>query len=142
VNHRLGAFGYLHLGDVGGEAFADSGHAGLLDLVASLKWVRDNIANFGGDPNTVMIFGQSGGGRKVSAMMGMPGAKGLFHRAASQSGAINTILTREDATASTQLLMQELNIGKDKLADLQNVSLYDLLKAEMTIYKKKRGFAF
>ena len=142
INHRLGAYGYLHLGDLGGDAFADSGNAGMLDLVASLEWVKDNIANFGGDPSTVMIFGQSGGGRKVSAVLAMPAAKGLFHRAASQSGAINTILTRDEATANAQLLLQELGIGKDKVADLQSVPLYDLLNAEIAVYKKKGSFAF
>ena len=87
INHRLNVFGYFHLGDVGGEKYAASGNAGMLDLVAGLQWVHDNIAQFGGDPGNVMIFGESGGGGKVSTLLAMPSAKGLFHRAAIQSGA-------------------------------------------------------
>src|SRR6516164_212811 len=87
VNHRLNIFGFLDLTALGGERFAHSGNAGVLDLVASLEWVRDNIAGFGGDPGNVTIFGQSGGGGKVSALLAMPAAKGLFHRAIVMSGA-------------------------------------------------------
>jgi para-nitrobenzyl esterase len=85
LNHRLNAFGYLSLGMMD-AAFADSGNAGQLDLVLALEWVRENIAEFGGDPDTVMVFGQSGGGAKIATMMAMPAAKGLFHRAATMSG--------------------------------------------------------
>src|SRR5260221_7456 len=86
VNHRLNAFGFLDLSSLGGAKFADSGNAGMLDIVAALEWVRDNIANFGGDPGNVTVFGESGGGGKVSTLMAMPAAKGLFHRAIAQSG--------------------------------------------------------
>src|SRR5262249_17847114 len=87
--------------------------------------------------------GQSGGGRKVSAMMGMPAAKGLFHRAACQSGAINVVQTRDEATANAQMLLTELNLSKDKLGELQNVPLYDLLNAQIAVFRKKGGgFAF
>ena len=79
LNHRLNLFGFLYLGDLGGERYAD-GNAGMLDIVAALEWIRDNIANFGGDPNNVTVFGQSGGGSKVSTLFGMPAATGLFHR--------------------------------------------------------------
>ena len=85
VNHRLNAFGFLYLADMLPE-FADAANVGMLDLVAALKWVRDNIAEFGGDPGNVTIFGQSGGGGKVATMMAMPDGKGLFHRAIIQSG--------------------------------------------------------
>ena len=85
VNHRLNAFGFLYLGELLPE-FADAANAGMLDLVAALEWVRDNIAEFGGDPGNVTIFGQSGGGGKVATMMAMPAGKGLFHRAIIQSG--------------------------------------------------------
>ena len=88
INHRLNVFGYTYLGDAMGSDFALSSSAGLLDIVAALEWVRDNIAGFGGDPNLVTIFGQSGGGRKVATLMSMPGAKGLFHRAIIESGAV------------------------------------------------------
>ena len=85
VNHRLNSFGFLYLGQLLPE-FADAANAGMLDLVAALTWVRDNIAEFGGDPDNVTIFGQSGGGGKVATTMAMPAAKGLFHRAIIQSG--------------------------------------------------------
>ncbi len=86
VNHRLNVFGYLHLGEVFGPEYAQSGVAGMLDIVQALKWVRDTIAAFGGDPGDVTIFGESGGGWKVSLLMAMPGARGLFHKAVIQSG--------------------------------------------------------
>ena len=85
LNHRLNAFGFLYLGEIAPE-FADGANAGMQDLVAALQWVRDNIAEFGGDPDNVTIFGQSGGGGKVSTMMAMPAGNGLFHRAIVQSG--------------------------------------------------------
>ena len=81
LNHRLNLFGYLYLAQLGGPQFADSGNVGQLDLIFALQWVQANIANFGGDPGRVMIFGESGGGGKVSTLMAMPAAKGLFHRA-------------------------------------------------------------
>ncbi len=96
LNHRLGAFGYLQLAELGGETYADSGVAGMLDLVAALGWVRDNIAQFGGDAGNVTIFGESGGGAKVAVMMAMPGARGLFHKAIIQSGPAVAMATPED----------------------------------------------
>jgi para-nitrobenzyl esterase len=102
VNHRLGVYGYLHLGELCGEKYASSGNAGILDLVAALEWVRDNIATFGGDPGNVMIFGESGGGAKVSLLMAMPTAKGLFHRAVVQSGPGLRMLTLEEATRNAR----------------------------------------
>jgi para-nitrobenzyl esterase len=86
VNHRLNVFGYLYLGQLGNDAYAPSGNAGMLDLVAALQWVRDNVEAFGGDPGNVTIMGESGGGAKVSTLLAMPAAKGLFHRAVIQSG--------------------------------------------------------
>lgn len=86
INHRLNAFGYLYLARLGGQEFADSGNAGQLDLILALQWVRDNIAEFGGDANKVLVFGQSGGGAKIATLMAMSAARGLFHRAATMSG--------------------------------------------------------
>ncbi len=86
INHRLNAFGYLYLARFGGAEFADSGNAGQLDIILALKWVRENIAEFGGDPDNIMVFGQSGGGAKIATLMAMPAAAGLFHRAATMSG--------------------------------------------------------
>ena len=104
INHRLNVFGYCHLGDVGGEKYAASGNAGMLDLVQGLQWVHDNIAAFGGDPGKVMIFGESGGGAKVCTLLTMPAAKGLFHRAAIQSGASLRATAREAADKTARAL--------------------------------------
>jgi para-nitrobenzyl esterase len=117
VNHRLNICGYLHLDDIGGERFAGSGNAGSLDMVAALSWVRDNIAAFGGDPACVTVFGESGGGGKVSALLVMPAAKGLFHRAAIQSGAAVRFTTRERANALAESVVKQLG-GLDTLADV------------------------
>ena len=87
VNHRLGPLGFTNLAGAGGDKFAASGNVGMLDLVASLEWVRDNIVNFGGDPGNVTIMGQSGGGAKVTTLTAMPSAKGLIHKAVVLSGA-------------------------------------------------------
>ena len=97
VNHRLNVFGYLYLADLGGAKYAQSSNVGMLDCIQALEWVRDNISNFGGDPGNVTIFGQSGGAGKVSTLMGMPGAKGLFHRAIAMSGSNVNGTTRERA---------------------------------------------
>src|SRR5580692_10471633 len=116
VNHRLNICGYLHLDDIGGERFAGSGNAGSLDMVAALEWVRDNITAFGGDTGNVTIFGESGGGGKVSALLVMPAAKGLFHRAVIQSGAAVRFTTRERASALADAVLKQLG-GIDKLQD-------------------------
>jgi len=122
VNHRLNICGYLHLEDIGGARFAGSGNAGSLDMIAALEWVRDNIARFGGDPACVTIFGESGGGGKVSALLVMPAAKGLFHRAAIQSGAAVRFTTRERANALADAVAKRLG-GVDKLADVPLAAL-------------------
>lgn len=117
VTHRLNHFGFLYLGDLYGEAYADSGNVGMLDCVAALRWVRDNIANFGGDPGRVMIFGQSGGGGKVSTLMGMPAAKGLFHCASAQSGAAVRSGVKAQAAANAKRLVDAL--GVKTVAEMQ-----------------------
>jgi para-nitrobenzyl esterase len=130
INHRLNIFGYLHLGDLGGEKYSASGNAGMLDIVAALEWVRDNISQFGGNPGNVMIFGESGGGAKVSMLLGMPSAKGLFHRAAIQSGSWLRGTPREDATASAQAVLKELGLSASKLDELQRVPVQKLLSLQ------------
>jgi len=110
VNHRLNAFGYLYLARFGGPEFADSGNAGQLDLVLALQWVRDNIVEFGGDPNKVMVFGQSGGGAKIATLMAMPLAKGLFHRAATMSGQQVTASGPLNATLRTRTVLDALKL--------------------------------
>lgn len=127
VNHRLGIFGYLSFAELGGARYAASGNAGMLDLMAALQWVRDNIAQFGGDPDNVMLFGQSGGGAKVATLMAMPAAKGLFHRAAIQSGAWVVAIPQEEATAVGHTFLSELNIGKSNIDAMQRVPVATLL---------------
>ena len=138
VNHRLNICGYLHLDDIGGERFAGSGNAGSLDMVRALEWVRDNIAAFGGDPDCVTIFGESGGGGKVSALLVMPAAKGLFHRAVIQSGAAVRFTTRERANALAAAVAKQLG-GVDKL---QEAPLQALLGAIVPASKAAGPRAF
>jgi len=121
VNHRLGVFGYLHLGEIFGERYASSGNAGMLDLVAALKWVRDNIAAFGGNPGNVTIFGESGGGAKVSTLMAMPAAKGLFHRAVVQSGPGLRAQTSEDATRTAREFLDVVRVTPDRTNELHEM---------------------
>lgn len=129
VNHRLNVLGYLFLGDVGGAGFEGSANVGQLDLVAALQWVHDNISPFGGDPNKVLIFGQSGGGGKVSTMLGMPAAKGLFHRAIIESGAALRGGPRDAANSTAETLMKELGLKKGQGRELQSVPLDKLMDA-------------
>jgi para-nitrobenzyl esterase len=129
VNHRLNVLGYLYLGEVGGPDFANTANVGQLDLVASLEWVRDNISAFGGDPNKVLIFGQSGGGAKVSTLLAMPGAKGLFHRAIIQSGAGLRGGAREASSKIAETVMKDLGLRPGQGRELQNVPLDKLMEA-------------
>jgi para-nitrobenzyl esterase len=121
VNHRLNLLGFLDLSEIGGSAYEDSVNVGMTDLVASLRWVRENIANFGGDPNAVMIYGQSGGGSKVTCLMGMPSAEGLFHRASAQSGGGSNLPDKEQSRELARQFMKELGLGKNDLAALQKM---------------------
>jgi para-nitrobenzyl esterase len=131
VNHRLNIYGHLYLAELGGEAFADSGAAGLLDVVLALRWVRDNAEAFGGDPGCVTIFGESGGGAKVSVLLGMPEAKGLFHRAVVQSGpALRAMAPAEGADFAERLLS---HLGTRDLAALQSLPHERLTEALTTM---------
>jgi para-nitrobenzyl esterase len=121
VNHRLGPLGYLYLAELGGEKYADSGNAGMLDLVLALKWVRDNIACFGGDPGNVMIFGESGGGYKVSYLLAMPAAQGLFQRAVIESGPGLDLPTPAAATAAAQAFLKSVGVSPDNLGALDSL---------------------
>ena len=121
INHRLNVFGYLYLGAIGGEKYADSGNAGMLDIVLALEWVRDNIARFGGDPGNVTIFGESGGGGKVSTLMAMPPAKGLFHKAIVESGPTLRVISRESADEAARKFLAHLNVTPDQIDDLQKI---------------------
>lgn len=127
VNHRLNVFGYSYLAELGGAEFADSGNVGNLDMVASLRWVRDNIAEFGGDPDTVLIFGESGGGSKVSCLLAMPAAAGLFHRAVVQSG--STLRVREPAQAAASAAEWARGLGVSDARQLQQLPMERLIQA-------------
>jgi para-nitrobenzyl esterase len=129
INHRLNVFGYLYLGEIGGAKYADSGNVGMLDCVLALEWVRDNIAHFGGDPNNVTIFGESGGGGKVSVLMAMPPAKGLFHKAIVESGSTLRVSTPDEADAAARKYLAQLKIAPDRVDDLQKVPMADMLAA-------------
>jgi para-nitrobenzyl esterase len=129
VNHRLNIFGFLHLADLGGSAWEHSGNAGMLDIVAALRWVRDNIERFGGAPGNVTIFGESGGGGKVSVLLALPAARGLFHRAVIQSGAAIRVSTRERANALAAAVLRELGVAAGECERLQTVPAERLLAA-------------
>ncbi|MDH7974382.1 carboxylesterase/lipase family protein [Sphingomonas sp. AR_OL41] len=128
INHRLNALGYLYLARLD-PRFPDSGNAGQLDLILALKWVRDNIAAFGGDPSRVMVFGQSGGGAKIATMMGMPAAKGLFHRAATMSGQQVTASGPMNATLRTRAYLAKLGVSEKDLAPLLTMPTAKLVEA-------------
>ncbi len=138
INHRLNLFGYIRLDDPD-DRFAQSGNAGVLDMVAALRWVRDNAAAFGGDPGNVTIFGQSGGGAKVSALLACPAARGLFHKAIAQScsGSLR-LAPPEEAAASAHTLARKLEIGRPTGAALQAVpaeTLIPLMKGMPPVFR-------
>ena len=135
-NHRLNVYGYLNLQQLGGEEFASSANVGLLDLVAVLAWVRENVATFGGDPGCVTIFGQSGGGGKVLALMAMPAAKGLFHRAIVQSGPFLKSLSPAYSGRLAELVLAELDLSKSRVRELQSVPVDRLSGAAAEAMKK------
>jgi para-nitrobenzyl esterase len=124
VNHRLSLFGYLEL-----PGFPDSGNAGMLDLVLALRWLRDNVGAFGGDPDCITLLGQSGGGAKIATLMAMPAAAGLFHRAVTMSGQQLTASGPLHARGRTQVLLDKLGIDATHSADLARLPASDLLRA-------------
>ncbi|MDO9433970.1 MAG: carboxylesterase family protein [Hydrogenophaga sp.] len=136
VNHRLNVFGYTSLGLLD-ERFPDAANAGQLDLIAALGWVRRNIAVFGGDPDNVTLFGQSGGGGKVMALMGMPAAKGLFHKAISMSGPWHDVPV-SNARPYVDALLQALGIGPGDAERLQALPVEALLRARATALQTSR----
>ncbi len=131
LNHRLNILGFLNLSDFGGE-YENSGNASIADLVAALEWIRDNIAKFGGDPDNVTIFGQSGGGGKVVALLQCPSAAGLFHKAIVQSGSnmvVRKLLTAEDSAKVGRATAEELGLTQDTIDEIQNVPFKQLVAA-------------
>ncbi|MBT9527657.1 MAG: carboxylesterase/lipase family protein [Rhizobacter sp.] len=139
LNHRIGSFGFLDLSNIGGERYAQSGMVGMLDIVAALQWVRENIAAFGGDPSRVLVFGQSGGGAKTSVLMAMPAAKGLFHRAGVMSGSALRATTPDHAGTAAETFLKILGIGKDSLDKLHTLPFQELLAAQITMEMADRA---
>ncbi|WP_232541054.1 carboxylesterase/lipase family protein [Spirosoma endbachense] len=127
TNHRLGLLGFLYLDDIGGPDYAGSGNMGMLDIVDGLKWVHDNIAQFGGDPANVMIWGESGGGAKTSCLYAMPSAAPYFNKASIESGPGVRMTPKETAAETTALLLKELNIDPKDWKKLLDVPAADLL---------------
>jgi para-nitrobenzyl esterase len=138
INHRLGIFGHCHLADVFGDVFAGSANAGYLDVVAALGWVRHNVAQFGGDPDNVTVFGQSGGGRKVSLLTASPGARGLFHRAIVQSGSHLRLMPRELAGELAERLLKHFGFGREEARRLQQLPWRDIRRANRDLTRAMR----
>jgi para-nitrobenzyl esterase len=140
LNHRLNLLGFLDL-SAHGERYARSANAGMLDIVAALEWVRDNIANFGGDPGRVTIFGQSGGGAKVGTLMGMPAARGLFHRAIVQSGSFASARKPEQSRRLADLLIAELGIASADIAKIEEIPYLQLRRASEAVIARENRTA-
>ena len=138
LNHRLNVLGFLDLSSFG-EKYAKSGNAGLLDLVAALQWVQDNIANFGGDPSNVTIFGQSGGGGKVSTLLATPAAEGLFHKAIMQSGSMVKTMETNVTQRIGQATVEELGLSLSNIDEIQKVPYEQLLAAGNNAIRKIRA---
>lgn len=134
INHRLNVLGFANLSDFSSD-FAASGDVGMLDIVQALKWVRANISQFGGDPNTVTVFGQSGGGRKVETLLAMPSAKGLFHRAIVESGAAVKVVDREVAVRNAEQLLAKLGVDKKNVRALQQLPIEKIMAAYFAVVK-------
>lgn len=129
INHRLNVLGFLDLSAYG-DKYSHSANNGMLDIVLALEWVRDNIANFGGDPNNVTIFGQSGGGAKVNTLMAMPKADGLFHKAINQSGSFRSaILEKEDTQSIASETLSILGLDEASVDSIQNIPFEVLSEA-------------
>ena len=137
LNYRLGALGFLYLAGVGGTDYAESGNLGMLDQVAALKWVRDNIAAFGGDPGNVTIFGESAGSMSVCTLMGMPRAKGLFRRAIAESGALNLANNVNYASGVTRQFMSDA--GVTDMAGLLSLNTKQIIKAQSDLSDQEGG---
>jgi para-nitrobenzyl esterase len=136
VNHRLNVLGFFDVSGVGGAAYEDSMNVGMTDLVAALKWVQENISNFGGDPDRVMIYGQSGGGSKVTTLLGMPIAKGMIHRAAVQSGGGSNLPSAEQSKEFARQVIKSLGIAPNDIAALQKMDWAKLNEAGNAVADK------
>lgn len=135
INHRLNVLGFTGLEAAGGRDFARSGSVGMLDIVHALHWVRANIAEFGGDPNRVTVFGQSGGGRKVGTLLAMPAAKGLFHRAIIESGPTIKLVEKDQSARVAGELMKTLGLTGSGARALQNLPLDRIMSAYFAVVR-------
>jgi para-nitrobenzyl esterase len=133
TNHRLGLFGFLYLGEVAGTAYAESGNMGMLDITAGLKWVKENISVFGGDPDNVMIFGESGGGGKTSCLYAMPEAAPYFNKASIESGPGVRMTVKENAIKTTAFVLKELNIESKDWRKLLEIPATDLFNVQQKL---------
>ncbi len=139
TNHRLGLMGFLYLGDLAGEEYATSGNQGLLDICDGLKWVHQNIGRFGGDPDNVMIFGESGGGAKTSCLYAMPAAAPYFNKASIESGPGVRMMPRDMATETTVMVLKELGLGKADWRKLLEIPGEKLLDIQVALGKRPGG---
>ncbi|MCP5145438.1 MAG: carboxylesterase/lipase family protein [Gammaproteobacteria bacterium] len=137
INHRLNVFGYTHFGDLVGDEFAQSGNAGQLDIVLALEWVRENIARFGGDPHRVTVFGESGGGAKVSFLLASPPARGLFKRAIIESGPGIRMGERDAASVTADMLLSELGLKPHQIREAQQLPMARVLAACFAVQGKR-----
>ncbi|MCU4163469.1 carboxylesterase/lipase family protein [Carboxylicivirga caseinilyticus] len=135
TNHRLGLLGYLYLDEVAGGEFKGSGNRGVQDIAFALQWVNDNIAEFGGDPDNVMIFGESGGGMKTSCLYAMPQAAPYFNKASIESGPGVIIKTADEAAVTTEMLMKQLGIAKNNWQKLLEMSPQQILDAQLALQR-------
>ncbi len=139
TNHRLGLLGYLFLADLAGEEYATSGNQGILDIAAGLKWVRENIEAFGGDPHNVMVFGESGGGAKTSCIYALPAAKDCFNKASIESGPGVRMTPREMATETARMVLRELGLSDTEVLKLKDVPAERLVEVQGAVAKKAPG---
>jgi len=136
LNHRLNVFGYMNLSQYG-DQYASSANVGMLDIVAALEWIRDNIGAFGGDPGVVTIFGQSGGGSKVSVLMGMPSAKGLFHRGIVESGSMLRAYTEEGSRQLADMVIAELRLNKSSIDRIHTLPYQQIQQAAEAVLQRE-----
>jgi para-nitrobenzyl esterase len=139
INHRLNVLGFLDLVEVGGSAYEESVNVSMTDCIAALRWVQENIAAFGGDPDKVMIYGQSGGGSKVTTLLGMQSGKGLIHRAAAQSGGGGALPTAEESREYSRRLVKHLGVASNGIAALKKMAWADLSAASSTVAGEING---
>lgn len=133
INYRLGIFGFFYLDEIGGDEFSRSGNCGILDQIAALRWVKENIEAFGGDPDNITVFGESAGAMSIGILLAIEEAQGLFHKAILQSGAASNVLTPRAANDATKRLLSELNIQENELKKLYEIPAVELVKASVKV---------